>query len=804
MLKKIIKRDGSIENYDSSKLNKWVLWASNQLGNRVDWTDIVSEVVRGIQEEAIHSQDLQKRLINACLQRREWAYNLMAGRLYAATLRKQMYDEYIPTIRALHTKLYKARMMAKLDYSAHDYQMAESIIQHDRDFEMAHFQIHQIRKKYALQNRTNNTEYETPQFVYIRMAMALAEDEPKAERMNHVKAWYDEFSLSSINAPTPNYVNLGTEHNGYASCCLYTVADSAESLAIGDHIAYTMTYMSAGIGSHLNTRSVGDPVRGGQISHQGKMPYYAALAKANKANMQAGRGGACTAYYSAYDPEAETIMRAQNPRTTEDKKNRDLHFAAQFNAFFAKKVALNEPVFQFTSFTAPDLWEKFFSADIKGFAALYEKYERNPSFKKNYINAREFVIEATKQSYEVATHYFAFMDEINRHTPFTEPIHSSNLCLEIAEPTSAYHHMTDLYHEGDLGYVVFEDSNEEHVRLPYNDKITISNRITFVGTLKAHDTFKHWGQEYTVKKILEKNVPPEVALCSLAALVVSKIDTDEHYERAAYYALKMIDKCIHKSTYKLPHIGYTAKQRMNAGVGMLGVATVLARKGLKYDTEEGRNELHRLAERHMYFLVKASLRIAKERGNAPWIHKTKWANGWLPIDTYKHTVDELVSVGNQYDWETLRQEIIQQGGIGHSCLVAHMPTESSSKASGAPNNIYPVRFTSMKKTDGSNAVDWVAEDSDILEYQLAYDISQIEMIKSYAVIQKFTDHAISADLWKDRTKQIEVSTSDMVDEFIAMAKYGQKTRYYQNSLTSEQDPSEAQDKATCASGACDV
>lgn len=278
MIKNIIKRDGTIEHFNPNKLIKWAEWASDSLKERVDWFGVVTDTARNF-GETVHSQELQAKLIDECIYRRDWAHNLMGGKLYAALMRKEIYGDSVPTVKELFTTLYKSGFMKKLNYTEAQWEEAEQIIKHERDFEMAHFQLKQLRKKYSIQNKLTGEEFETPQFIYMRMAMALAEDEPEAIKMQEVKAWYDNFSLNKINAPTPNYVNLGTEHNGYASCCLYTVADNAASLAIGDHIAYTMTYMSAGIGGYIDTRSVGDPIRAATIIHQGR--HFAPLVSNN-------------------------------------------------------------------------------------------------------------------------------------------------------------------------------------------------------------------------------------------------------------------------------------------------------------------------------------------------------------------------------------------------------------------------------------------------------------------------------------------------------------------------------------------
>lgn len=738
LLKIIIKRDGREEPFIPAKVNSWSIWASEQLGERVDWSSVVMEAMSHFGDKTT-SQDLQRQLIKICVQKKSWPYSLMAGRLYAAVTRKEIYGSstHMPTIRAVQQKLAAAGLMRELDYSEDEYAQIEKFIDHARDFEYAYSQILQLRKKYALMNRVTRQEYESPQFIYMRMAMALAEDEPREERLKHIVNWYNHFSYNRINAPSPNYINLGTRLNGYASCCVYKAGDSLHSLAIGDHIAYEMTGMSAGIGGMISTRTLGDPVRGGVISHQGKLPYYRALAFATKANQQAGRGGACTSYYSAFDPENTTIALLQNPMSTEDKKIRELHFGVMYNRLFTKKAARNEEVFLFTEYSAPDLWRAMFSGDQDHFEALYEAYEKNPDFSKKTISARDFVLLARQQAYECGTHYELWIDEANRHTPFKDPIHSSNLCNEIALPTKEYWRMTDLYSD--------EDKPESG----------------------------------------------EIAICALSALVVCNIHSDEQYASAAYYALKMIDKCIDMSDYPFAHVAMTAKARRSAGVGMMGVATELARKNLKYTTQAGRDHCHWLAERHYYFALKASLQLAREKGNAPWMHKTRWPEGWLPIDTYKKTVDEIAAPRYSYDWEALRRQIVAQGGIRHSVLVAHMPTESSSKAAGVPNSIYPIREITLKKSDNSNVIDWVATDSDLLKdrYELAWNIPTLDMIKIYAIFQKFTDQGISADFWRDRASDPVVYTDEIMEEHLAMCRYGMKGRYYQNSLTSDQGKS---------------
>ncbi|MEO7031412.1 MAG: ribonucleotide reductase N-terminal alpha domain-containing protein, partial [Herbaspirillum sp.] len=375
MIKTIIKRDGNKEPFTPSKVNGWGEWAAKALSAELDWSSVVLEAVTDLPEEC-SSAFLQTQLISHCLQFDSWTYNRMAGRLYAALIRKDIFDGSIPSVLELHRKLQNLGYMGNLDYSDAEYAQVEKMIDHNLDFGYAHYQIHTHLSKYAIADRVKGIHYETPQFVYMRMAMALSVDQPRNRRMKDVAKFYDHLSHNRINAPTPNHINLGTPLHGYASCCLYATGDTARSIAVGNHIANTMTYMSAGIGSYMGIRSQNDPVRGGAIRHQGKLPYLRAVAAEVKSNLQNGRGGACTSYFSIFDPEIDTLLRLKNPMSTEDKKIRTMDYSWGGNRLFARKVARNEPIFLFNCYTAPDLYDALYSENEALFETLYDKYEQ--------------------------------------------------------------------------------------------------------------------------------------------------------------------------------------------------------------------------------------------------------------------------------------------------------------------------------------------------------------------------------------------------------------------------------------------
>jgi len=749
MIETVIKCGGRKEEFSAAKLNQWGAWAADKL-KYVDWSGLLLSVMPSL-PKTVSTKDLQMKLIKSCLEEGTWSYNLMAGRLYAPMLYKEAFGKKIgelPTVAALHTKLVKLGLMVDLGYSKDEYEQVESIIDHNIDLHSAYYELHQTRTKYGIKNSATGKFYETQQFMYMRMAMALASQRFSGEdKMEKVKEFYEAFSQNLLNCPTPNHVNLGTPHNGYASCCVYTTNDSAKSLAIGDHIAYTMTCMSAGIGAHIRTRSLGDPIRGGAIEHSGKLPYYRSLVGAISANLQNGRGGAATTYFTAYDPEVRILLELKNPMSTEDRKIRGMDYSFSTNKFFARAVALDEEIALFSCFDQPDLYEAQYDKDLSLFDKLYEDY-LNDGSAKDFARARDLVISSISEAFETGRSYMNWMDEMNRHTPFKDKIYSSNLCLETSFPTAGYDDMMDLY------------STEDHGR-------------------------------------------GEIGLCSLAAINVGNVKSDEEYGSVAYLALLMIDICTDLSHYELPHLGVTAKARRNAGVGVVGLAYHMAKEGLEYSSQAGRDHIHTLAETHAWHLYNASLRLGKEYGNAKWMHKTEWPSGWTPLSTYNKNVDELVTVENKRDWAWLSDQIVANGGIRNSVCVNYMPAEASSKASGTTNSVYPVRELALKKTDDKSITYWAAPEGERLRnsYQSAWDIPTEDMISIYAIIQKWTDQQISADLYRKIIGDDTVTTDEMIGDYLRMTKYGMKSRYYQNSKTSE--GREIGDGSRgCSGGAC--
>lgn len=739
MISKIKKRDGTIVDFDVNKLTHWAEWAS-VVG--ADWFGVVADAYKKCPEEC-STVDLQNAMIQACLDREDTPHLMMAGRLLMGSVYKDAFGghEKIPTVASMYNEMVRQGLWEEMGYDVFDLNIAQSFINHNRDLSSVHSVVNQITTKYSIKDIEKNIALESPAFVWMRMALGVCKDEPKATRMESVKEYYEDYANSRINAPTPNINNLGTPKRSYASCCVYKSNDMLGSLAAGDHISNIMTAASAGIGGKIMCRSKGDGVRKNTIRHGGKLPYYNSQASAVNANLQGGRGGAETMHFTCLDPEVFDLLRLRHPTTVAVKSEKRLDYSFGYHPLLALKAARNEQWMLVSYKVNPALWEAMYKAD-GSFERLYEEHDKS-SKRKKYVSARELVYEFLRMQEETGRMYEHNTLEMNRHSPFKDTIYSSNLCQEIGLPTQGYNSVTDLYVEGETS--------------------------------------------------------GEIGLCNLAAIVAGRV-TPEMYEEVAYRALKMVDNVIEIMEYPFPNLKYTAQRRRSAGIGITNLAHDMAMKGLKYDTAEGKAYMHQLAEMHSYWLHKASVRLAKERGPCEWFNRTKYADGWLPIDTYCKGVDSITNQPLLCDWEGLRKEIALHG-MRNSVLEAYMPVESSSIAGNTTNSIYPIRERVVVKTSGTNKNVFLAPDWEELKdkYQFATDIAIKDQIDMYAIFQKFTGQGISADTWR-AFKEGEVprlSLKELSDLWLYRISKGVKTKYYTNTaagLKIEQ----VDDSADCA------
>jgi ribonucleoside-diphosphate reductase alpha chain len=259
-------------------------------------------------------------------------------------------------------------------------------------------------------------------------------------------------------------------------------------------------------------------------------------------------------------------------------------------------------------------------------------------------------------------------------------------------------------------------------------------------------------------------------------------------------AVRGLEELIEYQNYPVKAAERSTLARRSLGVGYIGLAHYLAKNGFNYADQGAWDLVHRLTESFQFNLLKASNAIAMEKGACEGFQHTKYADGILPIDTYKSEVDEISNVELAYDWDSLR-ESIKQFGLRHSTLSAQMPSESSSVVSNATNGIEPPRdYLSIKKSK-KGPLKQIVPGFPYLKnkYTLLWEMPSNEgYIKIVAVMQKFFDQAISGN-WSYNPGNYpdnEVPSSVMAMDLLNTYKYGWKTSYYQNTYDNKKDGEE--------------
>jgi ribonucleoside-diphosphate reductase alpha chain len=731
---KVQKRDGRIEPLDLDKMHLMVEEACKGLAG-VSASQV--EMKSGIQfYDGISTEEIQEILIRSAsdlIDLDHPNYQYVAARLLLFSVRKKLYGKMkeLPSLEhhiynCVNQEVYDNDIFTK--YSKEEIERADNYIDHERDMLFTYAGLRQVVDKYLVQDRSSGGVYETPQFMYMMIALTIFAEYPKETRMSYVKRYYDAISKHKINIPTPIMAGVRTPLRQFASCVLVDVDDTLDSIFSSDMAIGRYVAQRAGIGINAGRiRGINAKIRGGEVQHTGVVPFLKKFEATVRCCTQNGiRGGSATVHFPIWHQEIEDILVLKNNKGTEDNRVRKLDYSIQISKLFYERFIRDEEITLFSPHDVPGLYDSF---GLSGFDDLYISYENNPSVPKKTIKAQELILSLLKERAETGRIYIMNIDHCNSHSSFKDKVEMSNLCQEITLPT------------------------------------------------------------YPVQHIDDPN--GEIALCILSAINVGKVKSDEELEELCELSVRGLDELIDYQKYPVVAAEIATKARRSLGVGFIGLAHYLAKLGYNYADQEAWDAVHGLSESFQYYLLKASNQLAKEKGHCEYFGRTKYADGILPIDTYKKDVDEITSVGLEHDWESLRASILEHG-LRHSTLSAQMPSESSSVVSNATNGIEPPRdYLSVKKSKKGPLKQIVPQYHTLKNnYTLLWDMpNNTGYINVVAVMQKFFDQAISGN-WSynpENYENNEVPTSVMANDFLTTYKMGWKTSYYQNTYDIKTD-----------------
>ncbi|MDB9938483.1 ribonucleoside-diphosphate reductase subunit alpha [Candidatus Thioglobus sp.] len=725
----VTKRDGSKESIDLEKIHRVVHWASQDLDNiSVSQVEINAQLAffDGIRTEDIHETIIKSAadLISTDVP----DYQYLAARLAIFHLRKKAYKSFTPPSLIDHvTKLTKLGIYDKdiLDkYNASEFEEFNNYIDHWRDMKFSYAAVKQLEGKYLVQNRVTGDIHESPQMLYMLVGMCLFQEYKGKARIDIVKRFYDASSNFKISLPTPIMAGVRTPTRQFSSCVLIETDDDLDSISAASGAIVKYVSQRAGIGINAGKiRAIGSPIRGGEATHTGCIPFFKHFHTAVKSCSQGGvRGGAATLFYPLWHLEVESLLVLKNNTGTDENRIRHLDYGVQFNGLMYERFLKDSDITLFSPNDVPGLYDSFF-ADQKKFKKLYEKYESDDSIRKEAIKARDLFAMFMKERANTGRIYLQNVDHCNTHGAFNPeyaPIRQSNLCMEITLPTKPLFSVQD-----------------------------------------------------------EKG---EVALCTLSAVNLGALDSLDELEDITEIIVRSLDSLLDYQDYPLKSAEIASNNRRTLGVGVTNLAYYLAKNDAKYSDGSGNDLIHKTFEALQYYSLKASNKLAEELGPCPLFSETQYAKGIMPIDSYKKDIDAFCSTKLELDWDTLRKDI-QSKGLRNSTLTALMPCESSSQISNSTNGIEPPRgFISVKQSKDGILKQVVPEYEKLhKKYELLWDIKDNEgYLQLCAIMQKFVDQSISTNTHYDPS-QFEGSRVPMklfLMDLLKAYKYGIKTLYY--------------------------
>jgi len=733
----VVKRNGrGKEKLDINKIHDMMQHACEGISG-VSSSQV--QMTSGLQfADGMSTDDIQQILIRSAsdlISLESPNYQYVAARLLLFSLRKSLFGRLWD-----HPKLSKHiddgieagvyDAQIKEWYSQSEIDRMDQWVDHERDFLFTYAGLRQVFDKYLVQDRSTGKIFETPQFMYILIAATLFAHYPKETRMNYVKRYYNAISKHFINIPTPVMAGVRTPLKQYASCVLVDIDDTLPSIFSGDMAIGRYIAQRAGIGINSGR------VRGINSRIRGGEVQHTGVIpflKKFEATVKC-----CT--QNGVRGGSATVHFPIWHQEIEDiivlKNNKGTEDNRVRKLDYS--IQMSKLFYQrfiknedITLFSPHEVPELMDAWGTPEFDELYEVAERKTSVTKKKIKAYDLFMDILKERAETGRIYIMNMDHTNEHSSFKDRVWMSNLCQEITLPTTPLQHIDG---EG------------------------------------------------------------EIALCILSAINLGKMSSKEMMEEYCDLAVRGLEELIDHQNYPVEAAKRSTLARRSLGIGYIGLAHFLAKNGYKYNDPKAWKLIDEYTEAFQYYLLKSSNEIAKEKGQCDLFHRTKYADGIMPIDTYKKEVDTIVKRKLSMPWDKLRKEI-KEHGLRHSTLTAQMPSESSSVVCNETNGIEPPRdYLSVKKSKKGPLKQIVPSFPRLRNnYTLLWDMPSNEgYINIVAVMQKYFDQSISGN-WSynpENYENNEVPLSVMAKDLLTTYKLGWKTSYYQNTYDAKKDVDE--------------
>ena len=657
-------------------------------------------------------------------------YQYVAGKQRLSMLRKDVYGNYeVPHIYELVKKnvatgLYTDELLQW--YTEDDWNRMNDMLDHSKDEEYSYAAIEQLIEKYLVKNRSTKEIYETPQIRYmVAAATVFHSEEPNSARMRYIKEYYTAASDGLFTLATPVLAGLGTPTKQFSSCVLIRSDDDLDSIFASGEMMAKYASKRAGIGLEIGRlRSLGSPIRGGEIQHTGMIPFLKKWFGDLRSCSQGGiRNASATVFYPIWHHQFDDLIVLKNNQGTEENRVRFMDYGVVLSAFFWRRFRNKQDITFFDPNEVPDLYEAFYQ-NTKLFEELYVKYEKRKDLRKKVMNAEDvFKGGILKERTDTGRIYLVFIDNVMNQGPFDPDYHTiyqSNLCCEILLPTKPFKRLDD--------------------------------------------------------------ADGRIALCTLGSINWGAFRNPEDMRRACRILHRSLNNILDYQDFLSIQSKLSNDEIRPLGIGITNLAYWHAKRSLQYGEKDALAEVKTWMEHQMFYLTEMSVELAEERGKCLGSDETRYGKGVFPWELRSTGVNELADFTPELDWEPLRARM-KVSGVRNATNSAIAPVESSSVVINSTNGIeMPISLISVKESKAGSFVQVVPEYHKLKnKYQLMWDQKDCDAyLKTSAVLQAYVDQSISTNTFYNPAHfpDRKVPTTLIAKNLMHFWYWGGKTLYY--------------------------
>ena len=654
----------------------------------------------------------------------------------------------------------------KLDYLIeHDFLEEDFLNKYDREFVkslmkaiykkkfrfrsfMSAFKFY---KQYALKTNDGERYLERFEDRIVFNALFLADGDEQLAR-----DLAEEMIHQRYQPATPTFLNAGRKRRGeLVSCFLIQTTDDMNSIGRTINSALQLSRIGGGVGVSLsNVRAAGDPIKKIENASSGVVPIMKLLEDSFSYSNQLGqRNGAGAVYLNVFHPDIVSFLSTKKENADEKIRVKTLSLGLVVPDKFYELIKNDDMMYLFSPYDVERIYGVPFSyVDI---TKEYENMVNNPEIRKSKLRARDLEQEISKLQQESGYPYIVNIDTVNKANPIDGKIIMSNLCSEILQVQSPS---------------------------------VINN-----------------AQEY---EVLGTDIS-----CNLGSTNIVNLMQSPDFERSIEVAVRALTFVTdHSSIDAVPTVKNGNQKAHTIGLGAMGLHTFFALNQMEYGSPESIEVTDLYFRLLNFYTLKASHKIAKERGvTFDGFEKSAYASGTY-FDAYTESDVEIKSekvkeifanlpIPTAEDWKQLKADVMTDG-LYHQNRLAIAPTGSISYVNETSASLHPItrliEERQEKKTGKTYYPAPFLSNETLPYYKSAYDIDMRKVIDVYAAAQKHIDQGMSLTLfmrselpeglyeWKNgRTRKMTTRDLNILRNY-AWNK-GIKSIYYVRTFTENND-----------------